>query len=134
MRQSIERKDIRSEPTEKKEGFYRLIDDLVKLFGFPVEVKEDKSGFPAIAVDCGGVHILTDIITLEHWQLKQKKSKEQETEAAREIRVELDNLQAWLRQLGLLEKDEYVYGAHIEPGELIIHIEREETNESKSEI
>jgi DNA-directed RNA polymerase subunit M/transcription elongation factor TFIIS len=73
--QKVEYKDIRDESTERKGEVYRLIDDLINLFGFKVGIKEHKSGFPAVTVDCGGVHILTDIITLEQWQANQKKEK-----------------------------------------------------------
>jgi hypothetical protein len=71
-----ERKDILSEPTERKEEIYKLIDDLVRLFDFPVFIKEDKSGFPAMTVDCGGIHILTDILSLEGWWARAKERKQ----------------------------------------------------------
>jgi hypothetical protein len=69
----VNRKDIRLSPDEEKEETYRLIDGLVEL-GVPVTVKEHRSGFPAITVDCGEVHILTDILSLEAWQAKKKKT------------------------------------------------------------
>jgi len=69
----IRRKDIRLAPDEEKEETYKLIDGLVEL-GVPVAVKEHRSGFPAITVDCGEVHILTDILSLESWSAKKKKT------------------------------------------------------------
>ena len=67
----INRKDIRLAPDEEKEETYKLIDGLVEL-GVPVAVKEHRSGFPAVTVDCGEVHILTDILSLEEWAKKKK--------------------------------------------------------------
>ena len=69
----IRRKDIRLASDEEKEETYKLIDGLVEL-GVPVAVKEHRSGFPAVTVDCGEVHILTDILSLEAWWAKTKKS------------------------------------------------------------
>ena len=67
------RKDIRQVSVEEKEETYKLIDGLVEL-GIPVSVKEHNSGFPAVTVDCGEVHILTDILSLEEWWAKKKKT------------------------------------------------------------
>ena len=67
----INRKDIRLAPDNEKEETYKLIDGLVEL-GIPVSVKEHLSGFPAVTVDCGEVHILTDILSLEAWWAKKK--------------------------------------------------------------
>jgi hypothetical protein len=67
----INRKDIRLAPDNDKEENYKLIDGLVEL-GIPVVVKEHRSGFPAVTVDCGEVHILTDILSLEAWWAKKK--------------------------------------------------------------
>jgi hypothetical protein len=69
----MKRKDIRLSPDEEKEETYKLIDGLVEL-GVPVTVKEHHSGFPAAIVDCGEVHILTDILSLEAWWAKKKKT------------------------------------------------------------
>ena len=69
----INRKDIRLARDEEKEETYKLIDGLVEL-GVPVSVKEHRSGFPEVTVDCGEVHILTDILSLEAWWAKTKKS------------------------------------------------------------
>jgi hypothetical protein len=65
------RKDIRLAQDEEKEETYKLIDGLVEL-GIPVSIKEHRSGFPAVTVDCGEVHILTDTLSLEQWQSKKK--------------------------------------------------------------
>ena len=64
-------RDIRLASAEEKEETYKLIDGLVEL-GIPVAVKEHRSGFPAVTVDCGEVHILTDILSLEAWWAKKK--------------------------------------------------------------
>ena len=69
----IKRKDIRLASDEEKEETYKLIDGLAE-FGVPVAVKEHRSGFPAVTVDCGEVHILTDILSLEAWWAKKKKT------------------------------------------------------------
>jgi hypothetical protein len=69
----IRRKDIRLSPDEEKEETYKLIDGLVEL-DIPVSVKEHRSGFPAVTVDCGEVHILTDVLSLEAWWAKKKKT------------------------------------------------------------
>jgi len=69
----IKRKDIRLASVEEKEETYKLIDGLAEV-GVPVAVKEHRSGFPAVTVDCGEVHILTDILSLEAWWAKKKKT------------------------------------------------------------
>ena len=69
----IKRKDIRLSPDKEKEETYKLVDGLVEM-GIPVSVKEHRSGFPAVTVDCGEVHILTDILSLEAWWAKKKKT------------------------------------------------------------
>ena len=69
----VRRRDIRLSSDEEKAETYKLIDGLVEL-GIPVSVKEHRSGFPAVTVDCGEVHILTDILSLEQWWAKKKKA------------------------------------------------------------
>jgi len=69
----VERKDIRSAPVLVKEESYEEIHKLYKS-GVPVKMKEHPSGFPAVTVDCGEVHILTDILSLEEWWAKMKKA------------------------------------------------------------
>jgi hypothetical protein len=71
---SVSRKDLRLASIQEKEETYKLIDGLAEL-GIGVSIKEHKSGFPAVTVDCGEVHILTDILSLEEWWAKQKKTK-----------------------------------------------------------
>ena len=71
---SVSRKDLRLASTQEKEETYKLIDGLIEL-GITVSIKEHESGFPAVTVDCGEVHILTDILSLEEWWAKQKKAK-----------------------------------------------------------
>ena len=67
-------KDIMLDADEEKGKVYEQINDLF-LQGKPVKVKEHKSGFPAVTVDCEDIHILTDIISLEQWWTKKKKGR-----------------------------------------------------------
>ncbi len=69
----VNRRDIRAASAEEKQEVYKLIDGLVEL-GIPVSIKEHRSGFPAVTVDCGEIHILTDILSLEEWWAKKKKT------------------------------------------------------------
>jgi hypothetical protein len=62
------------EPRKKKERVYLKIDTLFNL-GVPISIKEHKSGFPAVTIDCGDVHTLTDILSLEEWWTKRKQTK-----------------------------------------------------------
>ena len=66
--------DIMLDQDEEKGKVYEKINDLF-LQGKPVKVKEHKSGFPAVTVDCGDIHILTDIISLEQWWAKKKQER-----------------------------------------------------------
>ena len=70
----MERKDIRLDPDEEKAKVYEQIDALFKK-GKDVKIKEHRSGFPAIAVDCEDIHILTDCLSLEAWQANRRKEK-----------------------------------------------------------
>jgi len=70
----VVRNDIRLVSDEDKEKVYDQINDLF-LQEKPVMVKEHKSGFPAVTVDCEDIHILTDCLSLEQWWAK-KKTKE----------------------------------------------------------
>jgi hypothetical protein len=67
--------DIFKLSDEEKEKKYEEIHALY-LQGKSVSVKEHKSGFPAVTVDCEGVHILSDILSLENWWAKRKKQEE----------------------------------------------------------
>ena len=67
-------KDIMLDPDEEKEKVYEQIHALY-LQGKSVKVKEHKSGFPAVTVDCEDIHTLTDIISLEQWWAKKKKER-----------------------------------------------------------
>jgi len=69
----VQRKDIMLDPDEEKEKVYEQIHTLY-LQGKGVTVKEHKSGFPAVTVDCEDIHILTDIISLEQWWKKKKQA------------------------------------------------------------
>jgi hypothetical protein len=66
--------DIILDQEEEKGKVYEKINDLF-LQGKPVKVKEHKSGFPAVTVDCEDIHILTDIISLEQWWVKKKQER-----------------------------------------------------------
>ena len=68
----MKREDIMLKPKEEKERECLKIDTLFQL-GIGVSIKEHKSGFPAVTVDCGDVHILTDILSLEEWWAKKKQ-------------------------------------------------------------
>lgn len=63
------RKNIMLQPVAEKEEVYRQID---ALFARGEEVKHGahRSGFPAVYVDCGDIHIITDTLSLEDWRRK----------------------------------------------------------------
>lgn len=61
------REDIRLKPKEEKERVYLQIDTLRQL-GTGVSIEQHRSEFPAVTVDCGYVHILTDILSIEEWR------------------------------------------------------------------
>ena len=66
--------DIMLDQDEEKGKVYEKINDL-SLQGKLVKVKEHKSGFPAVTVDCEDIHILTDIISLEQWWVKKRQER-----------------------------------------------------------
>ena len=70
----VKLKDIRSQPDEEKEKVYDEINGLY-LQGKAITVREHKSGFPAVTVNTEGIHILTDILSLEQWWAKQKQKE-----------------------------------------------------------
>lgn len=70
----MKHEDIILDQEEEKGKVYEKINDLF-LQGKPVKVKEHKSGFPAVTVDCEDIHILTDIISLEQWWVKKKQER-----------------------------------------------------------
>jgi len=70
----VKRQDIMNSSDEEKDKVYRRIDTLHQL-GLEVTIKEHKSGFPAVTVDCGDEHILTDILSLEEWRRKNPKTE-----------------------------------------------------------
>ena len=75
----IKREDIRGSSKSEKEAAYLRINTLWQL-GLPASVKCHRSGFPAVTVDCGEEHIITDILSLEQWwqalpaEMKQRAS------------------------------------------------------------
>jgi len=63
----LERRDIMGKPDEEKLTVYDEITNR-HLTGVPVKSREHRSGFPAITVDCGDIHILTDCLSVEaYW-------------------------------------------------------------------
>ena len=63
----LERRDIMGKPDEEKLTVYEEITNK-HLTGVPVKSREHRSGFPAITVDCGDIHILTDCLSVEaYW-------------------------------------------------------------------
>ena len=68
----VKREDILRETNGEKERVYLRIDTLFHL-GVPVSMREHKSGFPEVTIDCGDVHVLTDILSLEEWWAKRKQ-------------------------------------------------------------
>lgn len=70
----MKRKDIMYQPEEEKAKVYEQIDALYRQ-GKSVTLKEHKSGFPAVTVDCEDIHIITDIISLERWWVLWKKQE-----------------------------------------------------------
>ena len=66
-------RDIRTKPGEEKFKVYEEIDSLYRQ-GNEVKVKEHESGFPAITIDCGDIHILTDCLSAEAWYRTMRKS------------------------------------------------------------
>ena len=68
----MRRKDIMLSPDEEKEKVYEQINELY-LQGKAVKLREHKSGFPAVTVDCEDIHIITDCISLEQWWAKKKR-------------------------------------------------------------
>ena len=67
----MKRKDIRLTTREEKEKVYEEVDRLYHQ-GFEVNVKEHKSGFPAVTLDCRELHYLTDCLSLERWWQEHK--------------------------------------------------------------
>ena len=70
----MEYKDIMMDSDEGKEKVYEQVNNLF-LEGKPVKVREHRSGFPAITVDCEDIHFMTDIISLEQWWKKKKEGR-----------------------------------------------------------
>jgi len=68
----IRRKNIMSAPFLEKERVYEEIHKLYKS-GVPVSTKQHWSGFPAMTIDCGDIHIRTDCLSVEEWWAKVQK-------------------------------------------------------------
>jgi hypothetical protein len=69
----VSRRQLMLAPVLIKEENYEEIHKLYKS-GIAVSLKEHRSGFPAVTVDCGDVHILTDCLSLEDWWAKKKEA------------------------------------------------------------
>ena len=63
---------IMLKPDEEKEKIYDQIEALYNQ-GKKPKVKQHRSGFPAVTVDCEDIHILTDILSLEEWRRKNPR-------------------------------------------------------------
>jgi hypothetical protein len=72
QKEKVVRKDIMPYPNLEKEEVYEEIHKRYKS-GHSVSVKEHKSGFPAVTVDCEDIHILTDCLSLEAWWAEVKQ-------------------------------------------------------------
>ena len=70
----MRRKDILLASDEEKEKVYDQINDLY-LQGKAIKVREHRSGFPVVTVDCEDIHIITDCISLERWWYKKKTER-----------------------------------------------------------
>ena len=77
-------KDIMLDPDEEKEKIYEGIHELY-LQGKQVRLREHKSGFPAVSVDCEDIHIITDIISLEQWWQKNKAKRKQQLNTQKQM-------------------------------------------------
>lgn len=77
MAQRIKRQDIMLKPDAEKIQVY---EDIHKRFkaGDEVEIKEHRSGFPAVTVDCGDIHIVTDILSVEAWWQRKRETESKE--------------------------------------------------------
>ena len=62
----MKRVDIRGASGEEKHRHYEQVDALYRQ-GKAVTVREHRSGFPAVTVDCEDTHLLTDILSLTAW-------------------------------------------------------------------
>jgi hypothetical protein len=79
MAKRIERQDIMLKPDAEKIQVYEEIHRRYKA-GERVEMKEHRSGFPAVTVDCGDIHILTDILSVEAWWQRKRETEGSEAQ------------------------------------------------------
>ena len=63
---SIRRQDIRDSRDDEKAAIYEAV-HCRWMEGERGVVREHRSGFPAVTVDCGDIHILSDVLSLEAW-------------------------------------------------------------------
>ena len=70
----MQQKDLRGKASQEIVTVYEDIHSLF-LQGKPAKVREHRSGFPAITVDCEDIHIITDIISLEQWWAMKKTER-----------------------------------------------------------
>lgn len=79
-RKKVRYVDYRGLEDHTKFALYDYLNSLW-LQGQDIHRAEDRSGFPAITVDCGDIHILTDCLSMESWwhtlppELKERPKK-----------------------------------------------------------
>ena len=61
-----EPRDLRLASNAEKVEAYGEIEKLYQT-GVPVSLSQHPSGFPAVEIRCGEIHILTDILSVEEW-------------------------------------------------------------------
>mgnify|MGYP005837841833 CR=1 FL=1 len=79
MAKRIERQDIMMKPDAEKVQVYEDIHRRNQA-GEKVAMKEHQSGFPAVTVDCGDIHILTDILSVEAWWQGKRETEGREAQ------------------------------------------------------
>jgi hypothetical protein len=72
----MKRRNIIGESYSKKIQVYEEIDRRYHT-GQLVKLKEHKTGFPAVTLDCGNLHILTDILSMERWWPQRETLKQE---------------------------------------------------------
>ena len=72
----VRRKDIRMASLEEQERIYQEVLELSHQKGLKVVIKAHRSGFPAVTLDCGDLHYLTDCLSMEDFSRKQGWAKE----------------------------------------------------------
>jgi len=76
----VNRQNILLEPDPVKFQIYETIHARWQA-GATVRMEEDRSGVPAIRIDCEEISILTDILSLERWWFLRKAEEEVQNES-----------------------------------------------------